>query len=147
MNSYEAQEMMKAHGYLRRIHFGETSLSDPISTVCQATKMPLGAGAIEFSRDKQGDFITKNLFAVVLLDRVFFSPEKNTFYALATTTMPSVHNAVPFSNTIQTWAALSPQSLSESLDRQAGIRPLLDSGQPQRGPMSRLINRIIHPRL
>lgn len=147
MNASEAHDMMKVHGYLRRIHFGETSLTDTTNTNCQTSKIPIGIGAVEFKRDKQGDFVTKNLFAVILLDRVFFSPEKNSFYALATTTMPMIPQAFPLSNSIQTWAALAPKVLSEILDQQAGTRPKNDSEPTRRGPVSSLINRLMHHKL
>lgn len=147
MNSQDTLNYMKSHGYTRRVHFAGMALTDPTEIGAHGPKIELGAGAIEFTRDKQGDFVTKNLFTTVLLDRVYFSPEKNLFFAMAATANPAVHHSCPFSSTMQTWVGLSPQDLKQTLDKQAGKGQTPDSNQPMRRAFSRLLSHFTPPSL
>ncbi len=146
-NSQETQDFMKSHGYARRIHFAGIALTDPTDIGVHGPKIELGAGAIEFTRDKQGDIVTKNLFTTILLDRVYFSPEKNIFYAMAATANPAVHHTCPFSTTTQTWVGLSPHDLKQTLDKQARKGQTPDSRQPVRRAISRLLGHFTPPSL
>lgn len=145
MNAHEAQDFMRTHGYTRRIHFEEKSLIDPTDLGCPGQKISLGAGAIEFTRDKPGDLSTKNLFTSVFLNRIFFSPTNNYFYAIVATIIPSAHHAAPFGSTAQAWAAIPPQDMKKTLCPaiESGQSP--NSGQPIRRTISRLVRHFIPP--
>ncbi len=145
MNAIEAQDFMRAHGYTRRIHFEEKSLIDPTELACPGQKISLGAGAIEFTRDKPGDVSVKNIFATVFLNRVFFSPTNNYFYAIVATIIPSAHHAAPFGSTTQTWAAIAPHDMKNTLSPNIESGQSPNSGQPIRGTISRLVRHFIPP--
>lgn len=145
MNAEEAQNFMRPLGYTRRIHFDEKSLIDPTDIGCQGQKISLGVGAIEFTSDKQGDIFTNTLFTAVFLNRVYFSPTNNLFYAMVATTIPSAHHAAPFGSTVQTWAAITPQDMENTLSPNVESKRTPNSGQPIRRTLSRIINNFIPP--
>lgn len=147
MNAEEAQDFMRPHGYARRVHFIEKTLIDPTDIGCQGQKISLGVGAIEFTRDKQGDIFTKNLFAHVFLNRVYFAPTNNLFYAMVVTTIPSAHHAAPFGSTVQTWAAISHQDMKNTLSPNVESGRTPNTGQPLRRAISRIIKNFIPPTL
>ena len=147
MNAEDAQNFMRPLGYARRIHFDEKSLIDPTDIGCQGQKISLGFGAIEFTSDKQGDISTKNLFTSVFLNRVYFSPTNNLFYAMVATTIPSTHHAAPFGSTVQTWAAISPQDMKNTLCANVGGGQTPSPGHPIRRTLSRFIKNLIPPTL
>lgn len=143
MDATTAQNFMKSHGYTRRIHFDGTTLSDLTGTGCRGAKISLGAGAIEFSRDMQADFVTRNLFAIIMLNRIFFAPANATFYALTTTTRPMPFAAASQSSASQVWAAFSPEEMARNLARQSGYKPPESAPRrPATGARAWLVNRL-----
>lgn len=147
MNANEAQDDMRTHGYTRRIHFEEKSLTDPTDIGCQGQKISLGVGAIEFTRERPGDLSTKNLFTSVFLNRVYFSPTNNLFYAMVATTIPSIHHAARFGSTVQAWAAISPQDMKNTLCTNVGSVPPSSPGHPIRRTLSLFIKNLTPPTL